>query len=285
MSPNLMKKVIFLMLAAVAVTVTVAQVPRKGKSRNADTQNPYKKPEQNQDNAVPQSPFTPPHGVVVKEVSTKIPEVSTAPPAVKAVDLKTTDEDRPVSNPGSPFSPPTSSKWQEQKQTARPSAGGNRKPQQQKQHISNGKSSQWLDSLEERQRDNVGSIPPLASIDVGDVNKDSNKSKKRFKVKPNTSVYQEKGQRDIHDAEPGATPWTRYTDKPRINEEVSGSGKANARCGKFKYNPRNQICCQGKVLRRHGVSPACCKGEAYDTVFNKCCNGIISVRTNGQSDC
>ncbi|BFZ08833.1 hypothetical protein BsWGS_11872 [Bradybaena similaris] len=261
---------------------------RKGKTRTADTQSSYKKPETNPENAVPQSPFTPPHVLIAKEMSTKMPETSSSPPSVKAADVKASEvvEEKPVPNLGSPYSPPPSPKWQEQKQAPRPAAGGSRNPQQQKQdYIPKGKSSQWLDSLEERHRDNIDSIPPLANIDVLDTSKDSSNSKKRFKVKPKTSVYQEKGQRDIHDAEPGATPWTRYTDKPRVNEELSGSGKANARCGKFKYNPRNQICCEGKVLRRHGVSPACCKAEAYDTVFNKCCNGVISIRTNGKSDC
>lgn len=109
----LMKGILFLALVAITIIVASAQANRKGKSRTADTQSTFKKPEPNQDNAAPQSPFTPPHVLIAKEVSTKTPETSSSPPAAKVADVKDSQvvEEKPVPNLGSPYSPPPSPKW------------------------------------------------------------------------------------------------------------------------------------------------------------------------------
>uniref|UniRef100_A0A0B6ZMA8 Galaxin-like repeats domain-containing protein n=1 Tax=Arion vulgaris TaxID=1028688 RepID=A0A0B6ZMA8_9EUPU len=289
MPADMITNAFYLVVAMTAVMLVSTQTIRKTKSKSPlqslDSEDIQKLSRRHEaEKAVHQSPFTPPQDFKSKELTTKRVETTTTTtlatttvPVVVPKDV-VVEQEKQVTNVGSPFSPPPKREWRENSKPSRPVTVINRK----ESRDSSDKSSPWLDSVEERQRENVDSIPPLAIINLGD---SGNNHRRRFKGKPKPTTPQEKGQKDMHDSEPGVTPWTRYTDKPRVKEEVSGSTKANARCGQQRYNPRKQICCQGRVARRHGLSPACCQGEAYDTVFNKCCNGVISVRTNGQADC
>ncbi|KAH9505079.1 hypothetical protein Btru_059464 [Bulinus truncatus] len=162
----------------------------------------------------------------------------------------------------SPFSPPDKQEWH--------------------------KSSSWLSSLEARQQHNTQSIPALSNIDL---NKEHHKFDETKRPKPRTkrpkiSVYQH---RDMHDAAPGVTPWTRYTEKPKTSEDSSWSSwsskKTYAQCGYQSYSPRSEICCQGKTSRRQGIQPSCCGSQSYDTVFSKCCNGVVSLRSSPDANC
>ncbi|XP_055881467.1 uncharacterized protein LOC106054055 [Biomphalaria glabrata] len=177
----------------------------------------------------------------------------------------------------SPFSPPVKSEWH--------------KTDDLKPGVS--QPSAWLSSLQARQSHNTDLIPAISNIDLNQEhhkaklhinlkNEETKRPKARSK-RPKISVYQH---RDMHDTVPGVTPWTRYTDKPKVSEENTWSrGQVNAQCGYQSYSPRTQICCQGQVLRRQGIQPSCCGTQTYDNVFNKCCNGIVSFKSAQDQNC
>ncbi|CAL1532078.1 unnamed protein product [Lymnaea stagnalis] len=273
-----------------------------------DCQNIYR-------NLKSQSPFQPPSDdvnqwITLKPGQKKIPDVAqsknpvtmpTSTPATTTLRLTTTTRPsttaeskikngivKEETKEGSPFGPPIKTEWHKPDQFPdnsrfRPSP------------------SPWLSSLEARQLHNADSIPAISNINVPKqvtseetsdttdsepVHGDKRRPKPRGK-RPKMTVYQDNSHRDMHDAGPGVTPWTRYTEKPRQQEDVGGgsAGRSNARCGWQRYAPRTQICCQGQVLRRQGIKPSCCGTEAYDTVFNKCCNGVLSFRSPQDPDC
>ncbi|XP_059144500.1 uncharacterized protein LOC131931699 [Physella acuta] len=151
----------------------------------------------------------------------------------------------------------------------------------------------WLSSVEARQKQNANDIPDILHIDLerekstqSSVRKIKYKMDRRKQHQPSISVYQDNTQRDMHDAGPGLTPWTRYTTKPKVQGEISGSlSKATGQCGYQRYSPRTQICCQGQIIRRQGIKPSCCGTLTYDAVFNKCCTGVVTFRSPVEPDC
>lgn len=140
--------ILLLALILAVARLGTAQKQAKPKSRspfqspvNEDFQ-PIKKHRQEPERSPPQSPFTPPRDIVVRELTTTRTEATGSPTTTAAADATQGVAENQASNVGSPFRPPVKSEWREQ--PLEKAAGNSKK----NPRISKGKSSPWLHSVE-----------------------------------------------------------------------------------------------------------------------------------------
>ena len=56
-------------------------------------------------------------------------------------------------------------------------------------------------------------------------------------------------------------------------------------CGQRRYNANFDMCCDGKIVSRRGLRPACCRTQGYDAKFDMCCGGKIVSRSGLRPAC
>lgn len=62
--------------------------------------------------------------------------------------------------------------------------------------------------------------------------------------------------------------------------------KKNKYCGRWIYDPDDEMCCQASVVPKiYGQRTSCCKQEAYDKGRYVCCDGVISHIPAGIPQC
>ncbi|KAK6175718.1 hypothetical protein SNE40_014114 [Patella caerulea] len=73
---------------------------------------------------------------------------------------------------------------------------------------------------------------------------------------------------------------------PRGDKILPTRRKVSGQCAGRSYVPRTHICCNGKIIRRQGMRPACCGDVVYDFVFDLCCEkNEVRPRTVGRPFC
>ncbi|RUS75968.1 hypothetical protein EGW08_016275, partial [Elysia chlorotica] len=179
----------------------------------------------------------------------------TSTPKRKVVQQRSSGAPKPV---GSPFRPPVQTEWRKD-QRSNPPAQPLQEP-----------------ALPERIRP---SPPPNGR------GGNQEKAPRRVTGPGTTLETSHQESRDMHESAPGVTPWTRYTARPKVRGQEEPNDTRSGRCGNLSYSPRSQICCQGRVQRRQGMTPACCGQQSFDSAYSKCCAGVVSLRTSQQADC
>ncbi|KAJ7314320.1 hypothetical protein OS493_039355 [Desmophyllum pertusum] len=56
-------------------------------------------------------------------------------------------------------------------------------------------------------------------------------------------------------------------------------------CGGRRYNPTFRMCCNGNIVSKPGIRPACCGRSSYNPTFRMCCNGNIVSRPGIRPAC